>query len=69
MKYMHLIWRNMLRRKFRTTMTLLSIFVSFLLFGILMVIRVAFSMGVDVAGVDRLMMTNKISIIQPLPIS
>ncbi|HEX5214906.1 MAG TPA: FtsX-like permease family protein [Vicinamibacterales bacterium] len=69
MKYAHLVWRNMLRRKFRTTMTLLSIFVSFLLFGILMVIRVAFSMGVEVAGVDRLMMTNKISIIQPLPIS
>ena len=69
MKYLHLVWRNMLRRKFRTTMTLLSIFVSFLLFGILMVIRVAFSMGVDVAGVDRLMMLNKISIIQPLPIS
>ena len=62
MKYLHLVWRNLLRRKFRTTLTMLSIFVSFLLFGILMVLKLAFSMGVEIAGADRLMLTNKMAI-------
>ena len=34
-----------------------------------MAIRAAFSMGVDLAGADRLMVINKISIIKPLPAS
>ena len=41
--------------------------VAFVLFGALMAIRAAFSMGIDVAGADRLMMIHKVSIIQPLP--
>ena len=48
--------------------TLLSIFVAFLLFGLLMTIRAAFSLGVDIAGVDRLMVIHKVSIIMPLPV-
>ncbi len=35
MKYLHLLWRNLLRRKLRTTFTFLSIVVAFLLFGLL----------------------------------
>ncbi|HSL21998.1 MAG TPA: FtsX-like permease family protein [Vicinamibacterales bacterium] len=69
MKYFHLVWRNLLRRKIRTTFTALSIFVAFLLFAVLMAIRMAFAMGVEVAGVDRLMVFHKVSIIQPLPLS
>jgi putative ABC transport system permease protein len=69
MKYLPLIWRSLLRRKFRTTMTMLAILVSFLLFGMLMVLRLAFTAGVDIAGVDRLMMTHKITIMMPLPIA
>ena len=42
----------------------MSIVVAFVLFGALMAIRAAFSMGVDVAGADRLMMIHKVSIIQ-----
>jgi putative ABC transport system permease protein len=67
MKYLPLIWRNLMRRKIRTIVTLLSILVAFVLFGALMAIRAAFSLGVDVAGVDRLMMIHKVSIIQLLP--
>ena len=33
MKYLHIVWRNLLRRKIRTIFTLLSIFVAFVLFG------------------------------------
>jgi putative ABC transport system permease protein len=34
-----------------------------------MAIRIAFTMGVDVAGADRMMIFHKTSIIQPLPIA
>src|SRR5262249_33451779 len=60
---------NLWRRKVRTIFTLLSIFVAFLLFGFLMTIRAVFSLGVDIAGLDRLMVIHKISIIMPLPVS
>lgn len=69
MKFLPLIWRTLLRRKIRTTFTALSIFVAFVLFAVLMAIRVAFTIGVDVAGVDRLLMFHKVSIIQFLPVS
>jgi putative ABC transport system permease protein len=69
MKFLPVIWRNLMRRKVRTIVTMLSIFVAFLLFGALMAIRAAFSMGVEVAGAERLMMIHKVSIIQPLPLS
>ena len=39
MKFIPLVWKNIWRRKFRTTFTLLSIFIAFLLFGVLMTIR------------------------------
>jgi len=68
-KFLPLIWKNIWRRKVRTIFTLLSIFVAFLLFGILMTIRAAFSLGVELAGVDRLIVIHKVSLIMPLPIS
>jgi putative ABC transport system permease protein len=67
MKYLPLIWRNLLRRKIRTIFTTASIFIAFLLFGVLMAIKAAFGMGIEVAGADRLMMIHKVSFIQPLP--
>jgi putative ABC transport system permease protein len=67
MKYLPLIVRNLLRRKIRTIFTTASIFIAFLLFGVLMALKAAFSMGVEVAGADRLMMIHRVSFIQPLP--
>ena len=67
MKFLPLIWKNIWRRKFRTTFTLLSIFIAFVLFGILMTIRYSFSFGVEIAGADRLVLIHKISLIMPLP--
>jgi putative ABC transport system permease protein len=67
MKFLPLVWRNLMRRKIRTGITVLTIMVAFILFGALMAIRAAFSMGVDVAGADRLMMIHKVSLIQLLP--
>jgi putative ABC transport system permease protein len=67
MKFLPLVWRNLLRRKFRTTFTLGCIFVSFVLFSFLMIVRTAFTLGVDFAGADRLWLMHKVSIINPLP--
>lgn len=69
MKFIPLIFKNLRRRPVRTSLTFLSAMVAFLLFGILMMLRLAFTMGVEIAGADRLMMTNKMSLIQPLPLS
>jgi len=69
MKFLPLIWMNVWRRRIRTTFTLLSVFIAFLLFGLVMTIRAAFSLGVDIAGLDRLVLINKVTLILPLPIS
>jgi putative ABC transport system permease protein len=39
------------------------------LFGALMAIRGGFSLGIELAGADRLVMIHKVSFIQPLPIA
>ena len=67
MKFLPLIWRNLTRRKIRTILTIGCIFIAFLLFGVLMAIRAAFSLGVDVAGADRLVTIHKVSLIQLMP--
>jgi putative ABC transport system permease protein len=67
MKFAHLIWSNLKRKKLRTFLTLLSILVAFVLFGLLMAIKQALSGGVQLAGADRLIVRDKVSIIQFLP--
>ena len=69
MKYLHLLWSNLRRRKVRTIFTILSILVAFVLFSYLAAIRTAFAFGIEVAGADRLLAINKVSLIQPLPIA
>jgi putative ABC transport system permease protein len=69
MKFLPIVWRNLLRRKFRTVFTIGAIFFAFLLFGMLMAIRAAFNMGVDMVGQERLTVIDKVSIINPLPAS
>jgi putative ABC transport system permease protein len=68
-KFLPLVWKNIWRRKIRTIFTLLSIFIAFLLFGLLMTVRTAFTFGVDIAGADRLVLIHKVSLIMPLPVS
>lgn len=67
MKYLPLVLSSLSRKKLRTLFTLLSIFIAFLLYGYLAAIKAAFTSGVEVAGVDRLIMTDKITIINLLP--
>jgi putative ABC transport system permease protein len=69
MKYLPLIFANLRRKKLRTFLTIGSFAVAVFLFGFLAIIHGAFGGNLDVIGVDRLMVINKVSIIQPLPIS
>jgi putative ABC transport system permease protein len=69
MKYFHLVWAALFRRKTRTVFTLLSVLAAFLLFGMLDAVRTAFNAPPSAAGVSRLVVSSRISIIQPLPSS
>jgi putative ABC transport system permease protein len=67
MKFLGLVWSNLKRKKLRTSLTLLSIFVAFVLFGLLCTIKESFTAGVSVAGADRLIVRHKVSLIMTLP--
>ncbi|HEY5601808.1 MAG TPA: FtsX-like permease family protein [Gammaproteobacteria bacterium] len=67
MKYLPLLWANLLRKKTRTILTILSVIVAFLLFGMLDAVRVAFSVRDSLEGASRLVVSSRLSIIQPLP--
>lgn len=69
MKFFPLLWKSLWRKKIRTIFTLAAVFIAFVLFGLLMTIRTAFSFGVDIAGMDRLVIIHKVSLIMPLPIA
>ncbi len=69
MKFLHLVWANLTRKKLRTGLTLLSVIVAFVLFGLLSSIKQALTGGVSMAGVNRLIVQHKVSIIQLLPAS
>jgi len=66
-KYLYLVWSNLKRKKLRSILTMLSILVAFTLFSYLGAIRQSFSQGIEVAGLDRLIVRHKVSIIQMLP--
>ena len=68
MKYFRLLRVSLLRKKFRTALTIGSFAVAMFLFGLLIVrSALAFNQGVEVAGADRLIVMNRITFIQPLP--
>ena len=69
MKYWPLLWTQLFRRKTRTILTLLSVLVAFLLFGLLEAVQVAFESGADSADAKRLLTTARYSIIEPLPMA
>lgn len=67
MKYLPLLFAALLRKKMRTILTLLSIAAAFALFGMLDAVRVAFNAPQSVVGIDRLITSSRLSLIQPLP--
>lgn len=67
MKYFYLVWKSLWRKKVRTILTMLSVFVAFLLFGLLSALNQVFSSAEDLADARRLVTLDKISIINSLP--
>jgi putative ABC transport system permease protein len=63
------VWSNLKRKKLRTSLTLLSIIVAFILFGLLSSIKMALTGGVTMEGANRLITRHKVSLIQLLPAS
>lgn len=69
MKYFGLIWRNVWRKKIRTSLTILSVLVAFLLFALLNAVGQAMGSGGAMTGAVRLVVIDKVSLINFLPIS
>ncbi|MBB3196506.1 ABC transporter permease [Roseateles terrae] len=68
MKYLHLVWAALFRRKLRTFLTLVSIITAFLLFGLLDAVRISFDQaGQSANGASRLQTGARLSFIQTLP--
>jgi putative ABC transport system permease protein len=69
MKFGSLLFANLFRKKLRFMLTIGSFTVALFLFGLLAVLRGSFGGGLEVAGVDRLVIINRTSIINPVPLS
>lgn len=67
MKFLPLVWAGLKRKELRTALTFLSIFIAFMLFAFLGALKEALSGGVSMAGLDRLIVRHKVSLIQTLP--
>ena len=68
MKFLRLIFANLKRKKIRLLLTVGSFAVALFLFAFLAVVKDAFNRGSDVAGADRLVIINRISIINTIPL-
>jgi putative ABC transport system permease protein len=69
LKFLPLFLANLRRKPVRTGLTLASIVVAFLLFGLLKTMEGALGLAADLAGVDRLATMHKVSLIQQFPLS
>lgn len=69
MKFRRLILANLFRKKIRLLLTVGSFAIALVLFTFLAVVNSAFNRGVDIAGADRLVIVNRIGLIQTMPIS
>jgi putative ABC transport system permease protein len=69
MKFARIIWANLMRKKIRLLLTIGSFAIALFLFSFLAVVRDAFGRGADLASADRLIVINRTSIINLIPLS
>ena len=69
MKLLSLLGGNLLRKPTRTSLTFVSLAIAFLLFMLLQAISDAFSGGVSLEGMDRIVIDSKYSMTDNLPLS
>ncbi len=67
MKVLKLIFKNTLRHKLRTSLTILGIAVAVIAFGLLRTVVTAWSVGVEASSANRLITRQAVSFIFPLP--
>ena len=69
MKYWIIILAALNRKRWRTGLTISSLVIAFLLFGLLRSVAVVFTEDIELSGDDRLVVASKYSIIDSMPIS
>lgn len=69
LKYFGLIWAGLWRKKTRTVLTMVSVVIAFLLFGLLQGINQGFGHALNSLNVDRLFITSRTGIDAAMPIS
>lgn len=69
MKYFTLVWAGLWRKRARTILTLLSISVAFLLYGILDSVTASFDDVIAEMSDTRLRIMSRVNILEPLPIA
>jgi putative ABC transport system permease protein len=69
MRYLPLIWAGLWRKRARTVLTLLSVAIAFVLFGMLHGVTAAIDGIVDAMSDTRLRIMSRVNITQPLPLA
>jgi len=69
MKYLPLVWAGLWRKPVRSILTLLSVIVAFVLFGVMHGVTAAIDDIINTMSDTRLRIQSKVSIAEPLPIA
>ena len=69
MRILKLIFKNTLRHKLRSTLTIMGIAIAVIAFGLLRTVVTAWYGGIEAAAADRLITRQSVSFIFPLPLS
>src|SRR6266480_3287559 len=69
MKFRKLIFANLFRKKVRLILTVGSFAIALVLFTFLAVVKSAFNRGVELAGADRLIVVDRVGLMNLMPIS
>ncbi len=67
MRFLGLVWKSAWRKRIRTSLTVLSIVVAFVLFALLNALGEAFRTGGAMTGAERLIVIDRVTLINPLP--
>jgi putative ABC transport system permease protein len=69
MRFSRFIFANLFRKKIRLLLTVGSFAIALFLFTLLAVVRGAFSRGTELAGADRLVVINRVGLINTMPLA
>ena len=69
MRIIKLIWKNMLRHKLRTSLTILGIAIAVMAFGLMRTVVSSWNSGVEASAANRMVTVHKVSFIFPLPLA